>query len=105
MRLRIGNDQRRNVKTPQSKSSIRESCGAIQSDFRVVFPELLQEMTLVQRPYRDALNRLQAVGYIFKDYVAEYDKKEATAAVEKQITEDTKDAAEVSQQDMLVDAG
>jgi len=83
----------RNVKTPQSKSSIRESCGAVQSDFRIVFPELLQEMTLVQRPYRDALNRLQAVGYLLKDYVAEYDKKEADA-VEKQIT-----------QEMVVDAG
>lgn len=83
----------RNVKTPQSKSSIRESCGAVQSDFRVVFPELLQELTLVQRPYRDALNRLQAAGYLLKDYVAEYDKKEADA-VEKQIT-----------QEMLVDVG
>jgi len=83
----------RNVKVPQSKSAIRESCGAVQSDFRVVFPELLQEMTLVQRPYRDALNRLQAAGYLLKDHVAEYDKKEADA-VQEQITEE-----------MLVDAG
>lgn len=75
----------RNVKTPQSKSQIRESCGAVQADFRVVFPELLQERTLVQRPYRDALNRRQAAGYLLKDYVKEYDKKEADA-VKKQST-------------------
>ncbi|MBL8817170.1 MAG: AAA family ATPase [Planctomyces sp.] len=67
----------RNIKTSQSKNQICDSCGAVQSDFRVVFPQLVQEMTLVIRPYRDALNRLQATGYILNEYAAEYDRKTA----------------------------
>jgi hypothetical protein len=93
----------RNVKTPQSKNQIRESCGAVQADFRIVFAEMVRELTLVQRPYRDALNRLQAAGYLLKDYADEFDKQ--AAAAEKQITEDTTDAAEVTQEDMMVDGG
>lgn len=64
----------RNIKTPQSKNAIRESCGAVQADFRVVFPEMLQDMTLVQRPYRDSQNRIQSAGYLLNEYVSEYDK-------------------------------
>ena len=66
----------RNVKTPQSKNQIREACGAVQSDFRVVFPEMVQEMTLVQRPYIDSQNRTQAAGFLLSEYVSEYDKSE-----------------------------
>jgi hypothetical protein len=66
----------RNIKTPQSKNAIRESCGAVQADFRVVFPEMLQDMTLVQRPYRDSQNRIQSAGYLLNEYVSEYDKSD-----------------------------
>jgi hypothetical protein len=66
----------RNVKSPQSKNAIRESCGAVQADFRVVFPEMLQDMTLVQRPYRDSQNRIQSAGYLLNEYVSEYDKSD-----------------------------
>jgi hypothetical protein len=64
----------RNIKTPQSKSAIERASGAVQADCRVVFAEMVRELTLVQRPYRDALNRLQPVGYLLNEYVAEYDQ-------------------------------
>jgi hypothetical protein len=71
----------RNVKTPQSKNAIRESCGAVQADFRCVFPEMVQDLTLVQRPYKDTQNRLQPVGYLLNEYVPEYDRSEMVVDV------------------------
>ena len=94
----------RNVKTPQSKNQIREACGAVQADFRAAFPEMVQDMTLIRRPYLDSRNRLQTDGYLFKEYVQEFDKLAADAA-EKQIAEQTNVTAEVFQQAMLVDVG
>jgi hypothetical protein len=64
----------RNVKTPQSKNAIEQAAGAVQADFRIVFAEMLREQVLIQRPYRDALNRLQAAGYMLSEYVPEYDQ-------------------------------
>jgi hypothetical protein len=66
----------RNIKTPQSKNAIEQAAGAVQAVFRVVFAEMVREQTLVQRPYRDGLNRLQAGGYLLSEYVEEYDKSE-----------------------------
>ena len=66
----------RNVKTPQSKNAIEQAAGAVQADFRIVFAEMLREQVLIQRPYRDALNRLQAAGYLLSEYVPEYDQSE-----------------------------
>lgn len=64
----------RNMKTPQSKNAIEQAAGAVQADFRIVFAEMVREETLVQRPYRDSLNRLQAAGYLLNEYVTEYDQ-------------------------------
>lgn len=66
----------RNVKSPQSKNQIENNAGAVQADFRIVFAEMLREQTLVQRPYRDTLNRLQPAGYLLNEYVSEYDQRE-----------------------------
>ena len=63
----------RNVKTPQSKNQIQQLSGAIQADFRSVFAEMVQEQTLIQRPYKDALNRVQMSGFLLSDYVNEFD--------------------------------
>jgi|GEM_PF-2886514 len=66
----------RNIKTPQSKNQIREACGAVQADFRYVFPEMVRELTLIQRPYRDSQNRFKSDGFLLNEYVSEYDKSE-----------------------------
>lgn len=63
----------RNFKIPQSKNTIEQAAGAVQSDFRFVFAEMVRESTFAQRPYRDALNRYQPVGYLLNEYVADYD--------------------------------
>jgi|GEM_PF-1818503 len=66
----------KNSKVPQSKSTIESLSGAVQADFRVMLAEMIREQTLVQRPYRDSMNRLQTSGFLLNDYVAEYDKAE-----------------------------
>ena len=45
------------------------------------------------------------MGFILKDYVAEFDKKAAAAAAEKEIIAQVNDAAEFVKSEMLVDAG
>lgn len=65
----------RNVKTPRARTRIRDESGVPSPAFGPVFAELVQEQTLVMRPYRDALNRFQPEGYLLAEYADEYDKQ------------------------------
>jgi hypothetical protein len=42
---------------------------------------MVQDLTLVQRPYKDTQNRLQPVGYLLNEYVPEYDRSEMVVDV------------------------
>ena len=64
----------RNIKTPQSKSQIEARADAIQQFFRAAFADLLKDETLVERPYKDARGRQQAVGYLLREYASEFDQ-------------------------------
>lgn len=66
----------RNIKTPQSKNAIEHASGAIQAHCRIAFAELVRDQTLVVRPYRDGMNRVQQTGYLLNEYVTEYDQSE-----------------------------
>ncbi len=49
--------------------------------FDAVFAEMLQDQTILQRPYRDSMNRLQAGSFLLNDDAAEYDKSQMFVVV------------------------
>ena len=74
----------RNVKTPRAKTAIRDASGQSAARFGLAFAEMVRDETLVIRAYVDGANRLKPEGYIHRDYVTEYDNKQASErALEK----------------------
>lgn len=72
-RVKILNTSR-NIKTPRSRTRIRDEAGMSGNSFGTVFAQLVQEQTFLVRPYRDGANRIKSEGYILAEYAAEYDK-------------------------------
>lgn len=64
----------RNIKTPRSRSRMRDDAGLSGISFGSVFAELVREQTIVMRPYLDGANRIQSEGYLLAEYADEYDK-------------------------------
>lgn len=64
----------RSVRTPLSRSRIRDDSGLSGTILGPAFMELLADQFVVQRPYRDGANRIQTEGYILEEYAAEYDQ-------------------------------
>ena len=64
----------RNIKTPQSRTRIRDTSGQSGATFGAVFSELVTEETLLVRPYRDARNRIVTEGHILAEYAPQYDQ-------------------------------
>lgn len=65
----------RNVKTPQSRTRIRDASGQSGVVFGKAFADLVQEQSLLPRTYRDGGNRIQPEGYILTEYADDYDQK------------------------------
>lgn len=63
----------RSIKTPQSRSRIRDSSGQSGIGFGTAFADMLRDQTLIQRPYRDGAHRIQTEGFILREYIGEYD--------------------------------
>ena len=65
----------RNEKSPQAESRIRTGSGQSGQTFTQAFASLVQDQTILPRPYRDACNRPHPEGYILAEYAPEYDQK------------------------------
>lgn len=64
----------RNIKTPRSRTRMRDDAGLSGISFGCVFADLVREQTIVMRPYLDGANRIQSEGYLLAEYAGEYDK-------------------------------
>jgi|GEM_PF-3670559 len=66
----------RNIKKPTAKTVIRDASGKSGLLFESAFGELVRELLLVQRPYRDACNRMKSEGYMLAEYAVEFDREQ-----------------------------
>jgi hypothetical protein len=61
-----------NEKTPLSKTVVRDTCGATRKWFEAAFATLLRDGSIVTRPYRDALKRVQPAGFLLREHAEAY---------------------------------
>ena len=61
-----------NEKTPLSKTVVRDTCGATRKWFEAAFATLLRDGSVVTRPYRDSLNRIQPAGFLLREHAETY---------------------------------
>jgi hypothetical protein len=77
-RVRIQAGMKR-FQSPVSKSRVNQSIALPTKKFGPAFEDLLQEQSVVLRPYIDEQGRRQKFGYILSSHVEEYDRQQAEA--------------------------
>ena len=77
-RVRIQAGMKR-FQSPVSKSRVKQSIELPPKKFGPAFEDLLQEESVVMRPYIDEQGRQQKCGYILSSHVEEYDRQQAEA--------------------------
>jgi hypothetical protein len=61
-----------NEKVPLAKTVVRDTCGATRKWFEVAFAALLRDGSIVTRPYRDAMKRVQPTGFLLREQAESY---------------------------------
>jgi hypothetical protein len=98
-RVRIQAGMKR-FQSPVSERRVEQSTDVTHKKFGPAFEDLLQEQSIVMRPYVDEQGRRQKCGYILSSHVEEYDRQqaEAEAAAKQAEAEAAASQAETSQE-------